>query len=347
MTKLRARIAVLAAIALALAALACWSLRVYTPAIAGRPNAPGEAIASLESVELGGDRQWILIRGRDRRAPIVLFLHGGPGMPMMYLAHAFQRSLENDFLTVQWDRRGAGKSYSADIDASKMRMSREIADTIALIEILQRRFGARQIILVGHSYGSQLGTLVAQRRPDLIRAYVGVGQVACKRADELAIQDAWIAQEARRRGDTEAVARATSGKPYDRESDLFRYGGEVVKFTSFVPLVLLGLRAPEYSLLDAYRVKQGVDFTHAHIRNDVFSGALMDAATKLDVPVYFFEGRRDYTAPFSCVQTYFNRLQAPSKKLVWFSSSAHFPFLEQPDEFAKALRRVAAETSGR
>jgi pimeloyl-ACP methyl ester carboxylesterase len=81
----------------------------FTPYIAP----PG--VASLEQITLGGTPQWVLIRGRSRQNPLVLFLHGGPGMPLMYLAHSFKRGLENDFIVVQWDRRGQGKIGHAQV----------------------------------------------------------------------------------------------------------------------------------------------------------------------------------------------------------------------------------------
>jgi len=336
-----------AAVALTIALLLYWGLRVYTPAIRDDPISPGSAIASLEQVELGGSKQWILVRGKNVHAPIVLFLHGGPGMPMMFLAHAFQSPLENHFLIVQWDRRGAGKSFSFNIDVSKMRLSQEIADTISLIEKLRSRFGPRKVILIGHSYGTVLGVLVAARRPDLIQAYVGVGQEGCDHQTEKRLQDSWLAQEALRAHDTETFGEATSGRPYDWESALFKYGGEILNKTSFLYLVEIGLRAPEYSLLDGFDVKAGVNFTHANMKNDVYSGGLMDAVPAIDVPTYFLEGRRDYTSPFACAVRYLDRLKAPRKELVWFDHSAHFPFLEEPDRFAAVLRRIDHETSHR
>src|ERR1700761_2926444 len=141
------------------------------------------SVASLEQVELNGAPQWILIRGRPDK-PILLFLHGGPGMPVMYLAHAFQHLLENDFLVVHWDRRGAGKTYPRTKDPAVLRTSQEVADSVELVHLLTQRYGQQRVIVVGHSYGSYLGIALVEQYPELVRAYVGVGQVSCDRGSE-------------------------------------------------------------------------------------------------------------------------------------------------------------------
>lgn len=71
-----------------------WFTPGRTPAIQ-RPN----SIASLERIRIGGVDQYILIRGDDSSLPVLLFLHGGPGMPAMYLAQAFQAELEKEFVS--------------------------------------------------------------------------------------------------------------------------------------------------------------------------------------------------------------------------------------------------------
>jgi len=332
--------------ALAACGVLAWALRVHTPAIAGDPAHPGAAIASLEQVTLHGDPQWILIRGRNRNAPIVLFLHGGPGNPLMRLAHAFQRTLEDDFLVVQWDRRGAGKSYRGPVDIPHMRTSVEVSDTIALIEKLRARFGNRKVILIGHSYGSELVALVAAKRPDLVRAFVGVGQVACRWKDVLSMQEGWLLSHATARHDNTLVSTIRSHKPFDHELAVFAYGGALANANGKLPLWLASLRAPEYSLYDVWRARAGIRFTHGHLKRDVYSGALMDAVPRLSVPVYFFEGRGDRITPPQCVRNYLARLDAPHKEIVWFERSAHYPFLEEPEKFHQALLRVAENTDG-
>src|ERR1017187_8175769 len=97
-----------------------------------------KSIASLEKIELGNLKQYVLIRSIDINNPILLFIHGGPGMPLMYLSHSFQRPLEKRFTVVQWDQRGAGKSYDpAAIPTETINVEQYIADAIQLIDTLR------------------------------------------------------------------------------------------------------------------------------------------------------------------------------------------------------------------
>lgn len=247
---------------------------------------------------------------------------------------------------MQWDRRGAGKSYRGVADIAHMRTSQEISDTIELIEKLQARFGARKIILAGHSYGSELGVLVAGKRPDLVRAYVGVEQVACRWKRVLALQEAWLLSQATSRRDNTLAKTILAHRRFDHEAAVFAYGGALEHARNKTPLWLISLRAPEYSLIDVWHARKGVRFTHGHLKRDVYSGALMDAVPRIPVPVYFFEGRGDHVTPPLCAREYLKRLDAPHKEIVWFERSAHFPFLAEPEKFHQALLRVAAETEG-
>jgi pimeloyl-ACP methyl ester carboxylesterase len=312
----------------------------YTPKIKDT-----NSVTSLEQVRLGRFKQWILIRGTHRSSPILLFLHGGPGMPMMYLEHAFGHELEQHFIVVEWDRLGAGKSYRPNIPVQAMSVSREIADTHQLIELLCARFGKKKVYLVGHSYGSYLGMLVAARYPKLIAAYVGVGQVAYpKRTREL--QDRFFRRQAEASGNRKLLEQLNYHKPIDREHWLFEYHAELYHATSWWPLLRIGLEAPEYKLSDALDIPRGVSFTHKYLKYDAIHGPLTKNVKSLNVPVYFFLGRHDYTAPSSLASAYLKALTTPRKEIVWFDDSAHFPFLEQSKKFAAEMLQVYHQTSG-
>jgi pimeloyl-ACP methyl ester carboxylesterase len=309
-----------------------------------RPIRGTESIAQLERVRLGSVDQWVLMRGKRSDNPVLLFLHGGPGMPTMYLAHHFQHPLESDFTVVHWDRRGAGKSYDPNLPVESLSVSQLIADTCELTNLLRRRFGQDKIYLVGHSWGTYLGMWVIQRYPELFHAYIGIGQLTTRGHDspEIAeIQDRFIRQQAEQRGDQKTLDELAAGRGEAlRETHLFRFGGEIRSATNMWPLLWIGLRAPEYTLAEAAHLGQASSFVARNLRYDLSDGRLIDAVRRVQIPIYFFTGRHDYTDPFELTEQYFELIQAPHKELVWFENSAHFPFLEEPDRFAEEMLKI-------
>lgn len=320
--------------ALLVFAVAGYYLKSFTPPIFAK-----HAIAELTPLEVNGDRQWLLIRGRDRSAPVILFLHGGPGMPAMYLAHSFQRNLEREFVVVQWDQRGAGKSFKASLDPRTLTISQLLRDTDVVVDYLRRRLGVRKIWIVGHSHGSYLGALYARRHPDKVQAFVGVGQIG-DFDREAALQDAYLKTRLADLGlpaDTKITAA-------NRENLLFQTGSELHNATSYAPLVLSGLCATEYSLFDILNVAKGSAFSSANMKYDYSRNLIADERT-FAVPVAIMMGAYDMTTPKALAREYFNAIEAPDKRWIEFDQSAHFPFFEQPKEFADAMIELKRDWS--
>lgn len=296
---------------------------------------PG-SITSLEKVDLGGVEQWINIRGKDITDPVALFLHGGPGMPMMYLAHKFQRPLEEHFVCVQWDQRGAGKSYSKKIPVESLTVEQILSDATELTHYLRERFDKEKIYLVGHSWGTYLGMILVKRYPQLFEAFVSMGQVVDeKRGREIA--NSFILEEARKTGNQEALDEMAENPDGFREKWLFAFGGELYGETSYTPFIMAGLESPEYGLFDIQKVAKGSSFSSKHMIYNAIEGTILEIIHSVDVPVYFFTGRHDYTTPFELIKLFYEKLQAPKKKLVWFDNSAHFPFYEEPERFSQSM----------
>lgn len=318
--------------------------------VAFRGRTPGidspRSISLLEKQEIGGVQQWILIRGYDRTKPVLLFLHGGPGMPAMFLGHAFQRELERDFVVVHWDRRGAGKSFAAWSQKTGVSVSQTLADTYELTQSLRARFGQQRIYLVGHSWGSYLGLLAVQAHPECYSAFIGMGQVAGTREEVNALRRAFLRQAAKEAGDSALQARVADASKEITEDDLFRCGGELYASRSFWPILRTGLAAPEYTLRDALNVKKGADLVGREMKYDVAPKPLEGEIRKIDVPVFFFLGRRDLNTPSELAVQYLDRLDAPLKRIVWFEKSAHFPFFEEPDRFHKEMLQTAEAVAG-
>jgi pimeloyl-ACP methyl ester carboxylesterase len=128
-------------------------------------------------VTLGGVEQWITIRGADRSSPVPLILHGGPGDAQSALVSTYE-PLEHDFVVVQWDQRGAGKTRARATDQTRSASLELLTrDGIELTEYLRTYLQKTNVILVGHSWGSFLGVHIVEQHPELFRTFVGTGQV--------------------------------------------------------------------------------------------------------------------------------------------------------------------------
>ncbi|MFI5188107.1 MAG: alpha/beta hydrolase, partial [Chitinophagales bacterium] len=300
------------------------------------------SVALLKQFNIGNYKQWVLVRGEDTSKPVLLFLHGGPGMPSMFLAHQLYEKLEKEFIVVHWDRRGAGKSYSSKLDTNTINVKQLIADTRDLTDTLRRMFHKNKIILAGHSWGSYLGMIVAKEYPDLYYCYVGIAQLTgtgSNSEDVHTIQLHFISQEAMKRKDSATLKKLQNKKIDNTENYLFKYGGEVRGWTSFWPFLWIGLKAKEYTLQDALNVQKGSQFCQRHMVYNYSSNKLIDKIDSLTIPVYFFTGKYDYTDPFELTEQYFQKFKT-QKKIIWFSNSAHFPFIEEKEKFFSEMMNI-------
>jgi len=156
-------------------------------------------------VRLGGSDQWVLERSEDVRNPVLLYLQGGPGTSQLTSNRRNTRHLETYFTVVNWDQRGAGKSYRAIRDTGSMNIGQFVADTRELTLYLLAKFHQERLVLAGHSWGSVIAALTVAKYPELYSCYVGIGQAArMEEAEEASYQ--WTLEQARKHGHRRAVA---------------------------------------------------------------------------------------------------------------------------------------------
>jgi pimeloyl-ACP methyl ester carboxylesterase len=341
----------LVAPAILLLLILLWALRpAGTPRVrlaAGTDR--GKSLAVLEQLELGGTRQWVLLRSANVDHPVVLFLHGGPGTAQLAVNRRYTRDLEEHFIIANWDQRGAGKSYRAVPDAATLNIEQFVEDTRELTCHLLQRFHKRQIALVGHSWGTVIGALAVARYPELYSCYVGIGQMVNMRANEVASYE-WTLEQAHHRRDRRAVtALENMGPPPYRgnwqahtitqRSYLARYGGEVHgSRLGGLKLIMPGvLFAREYTLADRRNFFRGIFRSMRLLWPELLTVDLFARVPELRVPVFLIEGRHDHEAPSDLAAKYFQVLRAPSKELIWFERSAHMPHWEEPERFTEFM----------
>lgn len=310
---------------------------VYTYKSFTMPIFARESIADLFELDVNGDAQYLLVRGVDREQPVMLFVHGGPGMPAMFLAHDFQRGLEKEFVVVHWDQRASGKSFKGTADQAQLSISLLLSDMDVVVDYLRESLGANKLWIVGHSHGSYLGALYARRHREKVCAFVGTGQVA----DESGSGRTRAVQEEFLRGRLEDLDLAPDTLIDDSnlEELLFLTGSELYGETSFSPLLMSGLMAPEYSLFDALNIASGSSFSSQSMIYDMPRN-LPASEWQFDVPVAMIMGRHDMVTPTQLSREYYDRIEAPAKVWYEFDETSHFPHFEQPRKFTKTLAEL-------
>ena len=317
-----------------------WFLPERTPRIKSNGS---HSVAKIEYLKIGGIEQCILTRSENVEHPVMLFLHGGPGMPMTYLAHEFQMPLEKYFTVVQWDRRGAGKSHTRNIPPVESINTRQIVnDAYELIDTLRHRYRQDKIILIGHSYGTYLGSIMVNEHPELFSAYISIGQVV-DAAKSAVIQERFVREQALKHNRQDILDALTQPVKPGLENYLFEFGGELKNSTSFLPLLWSGLLSPEYTARDVLSVANGSQFNLRNMKENVLDSTIYYKIREYKVPVYFFVGASDYTCPTELITEYCNIIKAPAKSITRFENSGHFPFFEEPDKFCDEVIKIVAK----
>lgn len=308
------------------------------------------SIAELKSVELNGHKEWITVRGTDKNAPILLFLAGGPGGTQMAATRYELAELEKNFVVVNWDQPGSGKSYYC-MKRKDITVRTYIEDGIALTEYLRETLGQEKIYLMGESWGSALGIFLINERPEYYAGFIGTGQMVDFAETEKI--DYWKAMEiAKERGDEKKIKALTKQgeAPYYEGNIAWKsvtYLDYLTTYMSTNPEITNGgyhtfrdMFASEYGVLDSVNYMLGVMNTFNVVYPTLYGTDLRKDYAKLEVPVYFFLGRHDINAPTDLAEEYYNLLDAPKKEIVWFEHSGHSPWLNETERFVDETLRV-------
>ncbi|MBV4356228.1 alpha/beta hydrolase family protein [Pinibacter aurantiacus] len=314
-----------------------------THSIAAAENIPQDHICEEKFLLINGIEQWLTIKGNLSK-PVILFLHGGPGSVMSPYADHIYKQLENDFIVVQWDQRGAGRTFGKNapgeltkefLQANVLTIDQMAADGIALTEQLCKQLKKKKVILFGTSWGSALGVTIATKRPDLFYAYVGHSQIVNPDSDDLLYNK--VQQLAQKNNDTASLNKLNAiGKPpYERARTVGKLWKIVKKYERensipapqswFIEDSVYANRKDEkdredgddYSFVNFVGDKQlGVSSMRASIN-------FLKNNTSFQLPVYLIQGEEDILTPKESTRAYFDKLKAPKKEYFLLPKTAH------------------------
>ena len=308
-------------------------------------NAQPKSIDEGKFVSIGGIEQWVTIKADDSTRPIVLFLHGGPGSTMSPYDDAIYGYWKNDFILVNWDQRGAGRTFGRNAPEevtedywieNPLTVEQMTADGIELSEYLVKHLGKQKIILIATSWGSVLGAKMALKRPDLFYAYVGHSQVV--NAEEgLAHAYHKVYKMAQSANDQESLDKLNSlgVPPYDdakNAGQLLRIVKKYERANSIPAPASWWKLAAEYdNEKDARHRYDGDDYSfinyvgHKKMGIKPMSAGVnfMKDGLQYKIPVFFIQGEEDILTAKEITKAYFDKVKAPKKGFVLVPGAAH------------------------
>jgi pimeloyl-ACP methyl ester carboxylesterase len=315
------------------------------------------SIYHFEMLRIEGVKHAVLIRGRDRTNPVMIFLHGGPGFPLFPFEPKSETmvKMEEMYTMVYWEQRGTGKSFSRSIPRESMSIEQFVEDTRQVTEYALALSGQEKVFVWGHSWGSNIGVLFADQYPEMIYAYIGTGQSVNPFKNERLCYR-FVEEQARLDNNRRALRQLqwidTIPENYALEDALtvrrwvYKYGGIVRRQEQQRPYVdwqemQAMLTAAEYSLIDRLGLIMRPYYSIAKLWDEMKVLDLKERVPDLLVPVYFLLGRYDIIVSASLAESYFEMLEAPGgKQLIWFEESAHRPHHEEQEKFLQLLEEI-------
>lgn len=303
-------------------------------------------IAQERFIQIGGIDQWITIRGEDRSKPVLFFIHGGPASTYTVFTPLL-RSWEKHFTIVQWDQRGAGKTFrrngvngSGDITFDSL-----ARDGLEVAEFLCKHLNQEKIILVGSSVGSCIGVMMVKRRPDLFHAYVGTDQNVGQDPDHLSYQMTLDGlRDAGNKKGMVAIERIGPDPSRWSRKDFDEMNQWIVKSITTVPNMIMDimlpaiLSSPGHTIRDIIDIFKGMSFSLDNLFDELMAFDVRNLGLAFDLPFFIFQGDTDAITPTSLAQAYFDDIRAPHKEMVLIQNAGHLAAFARTEQFLDELR---------
>lgn len=324
-------------------------LSVMTGAFNGRALAAQSRVEhridEATYVTLGGIEQFVTIHGDDRSKPVLLLVHGGPGDVQSPFRDVYS-VYEHDFTLVQWDQRGAGKTFGRYKDKTpNVTLQQIVADGLELARYLTRHLQQKKIVVLGHSWGSVVGVEMVQKQPSLLAAFIGTGQVGSWDRG-IRYQRDFVRRKAVDDGNEEAVTAIDKIEHFDPTNvqhflTVNRFlRGDLGKADSEWLGSLRARTAQSTTPSEAADIGAGMNFSGRALFADEIREDLFATASRLRVPVYVIQGREDLFTPTPVAVEYFKAIRAPSKKLYVIEGAGHFALVTHQKDFLNILSEI-------
>lgn len=301
-----------------------------------------------EYININGILQYLFHAGTDENNPVMLFLHGGPGSAESIFAYSFQEKWEEIYTVVHWDQRGAGKTLTKNPNSFPT-MDLMLEDLYQIIQYLKARYNKDKIILLGHSWGSVLGSTFVLNHPEEVEYYIGVGQVVNMIENERVgyekVKELIIEVDDKKSLKT---LEALGDYPGDKfENDTFIKIGKLRRLQNKYKLAIslnfkiisIVLKSPIMKFSDISSLIKSL-MANQTLYYFLWEYDLNSYSLDYKVPVYYILGEKDWQTPYPIAQKYFESISAPDKEIYMIPNAGHMTMMDEPESFCYALKEV-------
>lgn len=300
-------------------------------------------------LQVNGTKQGVIIESLDQGNPLLLFLHGGPGFPVYPTIKAHHVRLEKFFDVCYWDQRGTGMSYDQSSE-EPLSVEQLVNDTVQVVNYLREEYSQNKIYLLGHSWGTYLGSLTAHKYPDLFHAYIGVGQIGSAKESERESYD-FIVKEATQQNDQRALKQIEKINFDENYYKDHTYGSFRSKYTnkygggfkrsgySNVEILKHIFFCPHYTFKERLNILRGSFSSYQTLGQVMATTDLVDLVPSLAIPVFILQGKYDYQTSHTQAKRFYQAIEAPYKEMYTFKHSAHSPFIEEKERFYQIMQK--------
>jgi len=306
-----------------------------------------KSITHFEKIQINDSYQWILVRGQNEDAPLLIHIQAGPGLSMISEANKMEKllHLENHFLVAYWDQRGCGLSFAKNISPGSISLTQMADDTIACTRVLLKKYNKSRAVIVGYSIGATVAMMAAAKDSNLFSVIFAAGidvdiPFANQYLLDFAMENALVRKNKKwiKKINEWKVHPIVESKRFQERAEIIGNLGGIQSGTSYNSLILGAVKnmlfSKYYGIGGLFRTMGGMAFCQDALIPEMNNLNLFKVVSEIRVPVHFIQGKLDAVAPASKGKEFYEHLKAPSKSFSLFEMSAHTPQYEEPEKFS-------------
>lgn len=299
-----------------------------------------------EYIDINGTEHFFIEYETDPEKPVVLYVHGGPGLAESLAGWEIAGYTEKLYNWIFYDQRGAGRTYYKSPDGL-VEYDDIYRDLDAVVRMLNERYH-KKIYMMGHNWGTIPAIRYVRGNPERIGGYVGCCQIAdmvnvakirCGRVRELALS----AGSRRDVKTIDRISEATGGTFFrDRLT-----GKQITKLNVLLSKYNIASGTdkrlmkkiptnPLYDMNDLRIMMSGPKVSY-RLNEYMRSVNLFDEEKTYQVPMMFITGNWDYQYPYQTAMRYMEQITAPYKQMTVIEDASYDAMYEKPEEFWAAF----------